>query len=87
MTKKLQLQPGDIWRHNSMGLLYVTDEKHSYSPDTLKCYWSMGGNPNAPYTIKHPNNTTNLTLVQRLGEQDENEEWRLKPKNGVTYSS
>ena len=72
------LQPGDIWRHPGMGLLYVTDEDRDAYPGTLKCYWGMGGNPNAPYTFRHPNNTTNLTLVQRLGEQDANGEWHLK---------
>jgi hypothetical protein len=68
------LQPGDIWRHPGMGLLYVTDE-HQFG--YLTCYWSMSGKAGLRTTM-HPGNTTNLTLVQRLGEQDESGEWHLK---------
>jgi hypothetical protein len=37
----------------------------------------MGGKAGLRTTM-HPRNTTNLTLVQRLGEQDESGEWHLK---------
>jgi hypothetical protein len=75
-----RLQPGDIWRHQGMGLLYVTDEDRDAHPGYWKCYWSMKGNPNAPWTFMDPSRTENLTLVSRWGEQDENGEWRLKPR-------
>ncbi|MEN9861561.1 MAG: hypothetical protein RLZZ515_2043, partial [Cyanobacteriota bacterium] len=73
-----QLQPGDIWRHKGMGRLYVTDEDPDLHPGYLKCYWGMGGNPNPPFTFMDPARTEHLTLVQRLGEQGPNGEWRVK---------
>jgi len=73
-----RLQPGDIWRHQGMGLLYVTDEGRDAHPGYWKFYWSMKGNPNAPWTFMDPSRTENLILVSRWGEQDENGEWHLK---------
>jgi hypothetical protein len=73
------LQPGDIWRHQGMGLLYVTDEDRDAHPGCWKCYWGMGGNANAPWTFMNPGTTDGLTLVARWGEQSENGEWRLTP--------
>ena len=69
------LQPGDIWRHPGMGTLYVTDEP--CQPGYLTCYWRMSGKAGLRTTMD-PARTTNLTLVQRLGEQDESGEWHLK---------
>jgi len=73
-----RLQPGDIWRHQGLGLLYVTDEDRDAHPGYWKCYWSMNGNPKAPWTFMDPSKTGGLTLVSRWGEQDENGKWRLK---------
>lgn len=72
-------RPGDIWQHNKgMGRLYVTDKTSDLHPGCWKCYWSMGGNLNAPWTFMDPNRTEGFTLINRFGEQDENGEWRLK---------
>jgi hypothetical protein len=72
-------RPGDIWQHNKgMGRLYVTDKTSDLHPGCWKCYWAMGGNPNAPWTFMDPARTEGFTLVNRLGEQDKNGEWRLK---------
>lgn len=73
-----QLQPGDIWRHPNFGNLYVTDEDIDLRPGYLKCYWSMGGNTNAPFTFMDQDKTKGLTLVQRLGEQGPDGAWRIK---------
>jgi hypothetical protein len=72
-----KLQPGDIWRHSGMGMLYVTDEpcSHGY----LTCYWRMSGKAGLRTTMD-PYGTEHLTLVQRLGEQGPDGEWRLKPR-------
>ena len=56
---------GDIWRHTRMGNLAVTGEpgcKAGY----LKCYWMMGGNPNAPWTCMDVKLTKDFTLVSRM---------------------
>ena len=72
-----QLQPGDIWRH-PLGNLYVTDEDFDLHPGYLKCYWSMGGNPNAPWSFLDPKRTGGMKLIKRMGEQTPDGEWHLK---------
>jgi hypothetical protein len=69
------LQPGDIWRYTGMGLLYVTDEP--CQPGYLTCYWRMSGKAGLR-TIMDPTRTAGMALVQRLGEQGPDGEWRLK---------
>ena len=71
-----QLKPGDVWHHPSSGRLYVTDdisekEAEKY-PGLLKCYWSSGGNPNAPYTFLAPDNSLvqRMTLVSEIAPED-----------------
>lgn len=71
------LQPGDIWRHPGMGTLYVTDEDIDLRPGYLKCYWRMSGKSGLP-VFMDPTRTSNLTLIQRLGERGPDGEWRLK---------
>lgn len=63
----LRFQPGDVWLHPGMGRLYVTGEDES-RPGYLRCYWSMGGNPNAPYTYMDINRTQNFKLISRIKE-------------------
>lgn len=71
-----QLKPGDVWHHPSSGRLYVTDdisEKEAKKyPGLLKCYWSSGGNPNAPYTFLAPDNSLvqRMTLVSEIAPED-----------------
>lgn len=72
-----RLQPGDIWRHTSMGMLYVTSEDMDLHPGYLKCYWRMSGKTGLA-TFMDPSRTDHLTLVQRLGEQGPDGEWRLR---------
>ena len=72
-----QLQPGDIWRHRSMGMLYVTSEDIDLRPGYLKCYWRMSGKAGLA-TFMDPTRTDHLTLVHRLGEQGPDGEWRLR---------
>ena len=74
------LQPGDIWRHPNFGNLYVTDEDIDLRPGYLKCYWSIGGNTNAPWSFIDVTRTDGLQLLQRLGERTPDGEWRLKPR-------
>jgi hypothetical protein len=62
-------QPGDIWFHKGMGKLAVTDEDRDLHPGYLKCYWMMGGNPNAPYTFMDPTRTQGFALVSRMEEK------------------
>lgn len=71
------LQPGDIWHHPGMGMLYVTSEDMDLRPGYLVCYWRMSGKTGLRTTMD-PAKTTNLTLIQRLGEQGPDGEWRLK---------
>jgi hypothetical protein len=78
MTEKLKLQPGDIWKHKTHGRLYVTDEDSDRNPGYLKCYWSMGGHPQGLAVSMDINKTNNMELLERLGEQGPDGEWRLK---------
>lgn len=71
-----RLQPGDIWQHTSMGMLCVTSEDMDLHPGYLKCYWRIGQSGLA--TFMDPAKTEHLTLMQRLGEQGQDGEWRLK---------
>lgn len=61
-----EFQPGDIWLHQGLGRLAVTDEEPDRYPGLLKCYWMMGGNPKPPYTFMHPRNTKHFTLISRI---------------------
>lgn len=72
-----RLQPGDIWQHTSMGTLYVTSEDMDLRPGYLKCYWRMSGSGGLA-TFIDPAKVDHLTLLQRLGEQGPDGEWRLK---------
>ena len=72
-----RLQPGDIWRHTSIGMLYVTSEDMDLHPGYLKCYWRMSGKTGLA-TFMDPAKIDRLTLIHRLGEQDDDGEWRLK---------
>lgn len=72
-----RLQPGDIWQHAGMGTLYVTSEDMDLHPGCLKCYWRMSGKAGLA-TFMDPAKTDHLTLMQRLGEQGEDGEWKLK---------
>jgi hypothetical protein len=74
-----KLQPGDIWKHQGLGMLYVTSEDMDSRPGYLKCYWRMSGEAGLS-TFMDPTKTANLTLMQRLGEQGPDGEWRLKPR-------
>lgn len=71
-----RLQPGDIWQHTSMGTLYVTSEDMDLRPGYLKCYWRMSGKDGLA-TFMDPARVDRLTLLQRLGEQGPDGEWRL----------
>jgi hypothetical protein len=70
-----RLQPGDIWRHPGMGTLYVTDEP--CHPGYLTCYWRMSGKAGLRVPMD-PSRTEHFTLVERLGEQGPDGEWRLR---------
>ena len=70
-----RLQPGDIWRHKGMGTLYVTDEP--CKPGYLTCYWRMSGKAGLRVPMD-PSRTERLTLMERLGEQGPDGEWRLR---------
>ena len=70
-----RLQPGDIWRHQGMGTLYVTSE--DAPAGCLTCYWRMSGKAGLRVPMD-PARTEHLTLIERWGEQDENGEWHLK---------
>lgn len=59
-----------------MGTLYVTDEPCHLG--YLTCYWRMSGKTGLRMTM-NPTKTASLTLVERLGYQDESGEWHLKP--------
>lgn len=59
------MRPGDIWFCPRAGRLYVTGEAHSSDPSYLKCYWSIGGNPNAPWTCLDPQKTSGFKLIHR----------------------
>lgn len=61
-----EFRPGDIWRHKQMGRLAVTDEEIERHPGYLKCYWMMGGNPNAPYTFMDVTKTKDFKLISRM---------------------
>lgn len=70
------LKAGDVWHHPSFRRLYVTDdisenEAKKY-PGLLKCYWSSGGNPNAPWTFLAPDNclAQRMTLVSEIAPED-----------------
>jgi len=58
-------------------MLYITDEP--CSPGYLTCYWRMSGSAGLRTTMD-PTRTTDLTLIQRLGEKGPDGEWRLKPR-------
>ena len=66
-----QFRPGDIWRHNRMGSLAVTDEDIERHPGYLKCYWMMGGSPKAPYTFMDVTKTKDFTLTSRMFPNDQ----------------
>ena len=72
-----RLQPGDIWQHASMATLYVTSEDMDLRPGYLKCYWRMSGSGGLA-TFMDPTRVDHLPLLQRLGEQGPDGEWRLK---------
>jgi len=52
-----------------MGNLAVTGEP-GCKPGYLKCYWMMGGNPNAPWTCMDPKRTKHFALVSRMNPDD-----------------
>jgi hypothetical protein len=76
MTDRKHLKAGDVWRHPSFGKLYVTDdvsEKEAKKwPGMFKCYWSSGGNPNAPWTFLATDNSLveRMTLVSETAPED-----------------
>ena len=76
MTDRKYFKAGDVWLHPSFGKLYITDdisEKEAKKwPGMFKCYWSSGGNSNAPWTFLASDNplVERMTLVSELAPED-----------------